>query len=327
MDDLYRSVGISKERARLFEVFHPFAFPRTLHAVNSRQRFVYYTDADTAMKIIKNKEVWMRKSHSMNDYREIEHGFDCLKSAHYKHKDKLCSLMDNVYPGLCAELEKLLDGWMPHFRANTYIACVSEHNASEDKNGRLSMWRAYGRNAGVAIVFKGDVFLVASDALKAYSSPVAYLDDEGFGAEYQKLLNSIEQNVDLVKSIGEITTKNYLFNAYRYAILCTKHLGFAEEREWRVVYQPTFERSARIRMDVESINGIPQTVAKIPLKDVREENLVGLELPGSMERIIIGPSKFPAEISDAFRKLLMDIGASEQEAASKIIVSDLPLRQ
>lgn len=26
----------------------------------------------------------MRKSHLMNDYREIEHGFECLKSA-YNH--------------------------------------------------------------------------------------------------------------------------------------------------------------------------------------------------------------------------------------------------
>jgi hypothetical protein len=188
------------------------------------------------------------------------------------------------------------------------------------------MWRGYGKNVGVALVFKGDVFLTSSDALKAYSSPVAYLDDKGFDVEYQKLLNSIEQNIGVVKSVGKITATGYLFNAYRYAVLCTKHPGFAEEREWRVIYQPTFQPSARIRIGVESINGTTQTIAKIPLRDVREENLVGLELPGSVDRIIIGPSEFPTGLPDAFRKLLMDTGASPQDAASKIIVSDIPLR-
>ncbi|WP_438275114.1 DUF2971 domain-containing protein [Nitrobacter sp.] len=327
MSEIYRRLGITEEQARLFSIFNPFAFQQTLGAINVGQRFVYYTDADTAMKIIKNEEIWMRKSHSMNDYREIEHGFDCLNGAHKKYKDRLCAILDSVYPGFCERLETLFNGWLPHFRTNTYIACVSEHDVSEDKYGRLSMWRAYGRTAGVAIVFKGDAFFGPSDALKAYSSPVAYLSDLAFDTEYLRFLDSIKQNLDFIRLAGETTIRDYIFGAYRNAVLCTKHPGFSEEREWRVIYQPTFRLSERIQLEVESIGSVPQIVAKIPLKDVPHENLIGLNLPGSIERIIIGPSKYPAGIFDAFLQILTDLGADQSEAANKIIVSDLPLRQ
>jgi hypothetical protein len=327
MNDVSRLLGISEEQARLFAIFHPLAFQRTLEAVNSGQRFAYYTDADTAMKIIKSKEVWMRKSHSMNDYREIEHGVEYLAMAHARHRDRLCAALDPMYPGFCERLETLYRGWLPHFRTNTYITCVSAHDVSEDSYGRLSMWRAYGRNAGVAIVFKGDAFFCPSDALKAHSSPVAYLNDYAFDLEYLRLLANIEHNSDFIKSIGEDILRNYLFSAYRHAALCTKHPGFGEEKEWRVIYQPTFQLSARIRLEVESIGALPQTVAKLPLEDVPEEKLVGLSLPDSIERLIIGPSKFPAGIFDAFFQLLIDVGASAEDARRKIIVSDLPLRQ
>ncbi len=92
-DLIYGRLGLSEAQARLYSIFNPFAFQRTLRAVPAGQRFVYYTDADTALKVIKNKEIWMRKSHSMNDYREIEHGFDCLARAHSKHRERLCAAL------------------------------------------------------------------------------------------------------------------------------------------------------------------------------------------------------------------------------------------
>ena len=70
--------GFNVYQTRLFEIFFPFAFHRVAEAAASNRRLVYYTNADTAVSMIRNREVWMRKSSLMNDYREIEHGFDCL---------------------------------------------------------------------------------------------------------------------------------------------------------------------------------------------------------------------------------------------------------
>src|ERR1700722_17593128 len=41
-------------------------------------RFVHYTSADAALKIINSKRVWMRNTTCMSDYREVQHGYDVL---------------------------------------------------------------------------------------------------------------------------------------------------------------------------------------------------------------------------------------------------------
>jgi hypothetical protein len=107
--------------------------------------------------------------------------------------------------------------------------------------------------------------------------------------------------------------------------LSTKHPGFHEEREWRVIYSPSFQKSDRLSTEIVSINGTPQSICKIPLRDVREEGLFGLELPELIDRVIIGPTKFPVGIYDALVTVLTDAGI--KNAASKVIVSDIPLRQ
>lgn len=261
----------------------------------------------------------------MNDYREIEHGFDCLNSAYKNNKERLLAVFDGLFPGFCEQLETLFNGWLPHFRTDTYITCVSEHDASEDKYGRLSMWRAYGGVAGVAMVFNGGPFLRPSDALRANTSPVAYLNDEQFTREFSALIDSVERNRDFILPLGEQSVFSNIFAAFRHAVLCTKHPGFREEREWRVIYVPSFQRSDRMVSTIESINGTPQSVCKLPLKDVPEEKLIGLNLPELIDRVIIGPSKFPVGIYDALLTLLTEAGV--ENPASKIIISDLPLRQ
>lgn len=316
---------ISDEQLRIYGIFHPYALNKTLQAQSRQQRFVYYTSADTAMRILCNREIWMRKSHLMNDYREVEHGFECLREAYSKSKPRMLALFDGMFPGFCERLEGLFDNWMPHFRNDSYITCLSEHDPSEDQHGRLSMWRAYGSGAGVALVVNGGPILRASNALKAYTSPVAYLDNVHLEKAFAEVLDNVEKNTDFLKPLGEQQVQGNMFSALRYAVLCTKHPGFHEEREWRVIYSPRFEKSERITSSVESIGGIPQSICKIPLKDASEEGLYGLSPAQFIDRVIIGPSKFPAGIYDALTVLLADVGI--ENPAEKIIFSDLPLRQ
>src|ERR1039458_4464080 len=41
-------------------------------------RFVHYTSAEAALKIIRSKRLWMRNTTCMSDYREVRHGYDIL---------------------------------------------------------------------------------------------------------------------------------------------------------------------------------------------------------------------------------------------------------
>jgi hypothetical protein len=166
--------GFTAGQMRSVRTFFPAAFQRTATAIKSRLRFVHYTNADTAMKLIRNKEVWMRKASAMNDYMEIEHGRDCLVAAYAENKLRFEELMNGMFAGFSDRLEMHFNGWLPHFRADTYIACMSEHYESEDEYGRLSMWRAYGGVTGVAIVMNSAPFLRPSKALNAYSSRAVY---------------------------------------------------------------------------------------------------------------------------------------------------------
>jgi Protein of unknown function (DUF2971) len=321
---LSNELAISDEHLRALEIFHPYALGKMLEATRRNQRFVYYTSADTAMRILRNGEIWMRKSHLMNDYREIEHGFDCLNDAYKKSKQRMLVLFDGMFPGFCDRLETAFNNWLPHFRTDSYITCLSEHDPSEDQYGRLSMWRAYGGGAGVALVVNGGPFLRPSNALRAYASPVAYFHNAQVEEAFTQILSNVENNGDFVRSLGEQQLQGNMFAVLRYAILCTKHPGFHEEREWRVIYSPRFERSERITSSIESVNEIPQSICRIPLKDVPEEGLYGLAPSEFVERVIIGPSKFPAGIYDAFMVLLAEVGIPK--TAEKIILSDVPLR-
>ncbi len=167
-------------------------------------------------------------------------------------------------------------------------------------------------------------FLSPSDALKAYTSPVAYLDENAFPRELEMVANNIEAHADFVHALGREVVTSYVFDAFKFASLCTKHPGFREEMEWRVIYMPTMEESIHLVKEVKVIGDTPQPIYKIPLKNIPEEGLNGAAIPELLERIIIGPTKFPSAMRDAFETLLADAGVDDP--ASRIHMSDIPIR-
>jgi hypothetical protein len=263
---------------------------------------------------------------AMNDYMEVEHGFECLNAA-YKAEpgNSFNAALDACFAGLAEDVKNYFNAWLPGIRRDTYITCVSEHSSAEDQHGRLSMWRAYGGQAGVALVLNGAVMFSQSDALGAYSNPVAYLNPDAFAAEFVKIAKNMESEVEYIRSLGREAVKNIAFNMLRFAVLCTKHPGFHEEREWRVVASPAMHPSKLLVPSVEVVRGTPQTVLKIDLQNHPDQGLVGLALPELLNRIIIGPCEFPQVIRRAFHQLLVQAGVPEPE--EKIVVSDIPLRQ
>ena len=75
---------MSPEEERLFQIFHPYAAVRQAAVFTNGTRFVYYTKAETAVRILTKKEIWMRKSMCMNDVSEVIHGLRCLEEAYLR---------------------------------------------------------------------------------------------------------------------------------------------------------------------------------------------------------------------------------------------------
>ncbi len=281
------------------------------------------------MKIFEYKEIWLRNASVMNDFMEIEHGFECLNAAYKNNKELVKKTLSNLFSDIPEKLENLFNLWLPHLRTETYIASVSEHgsqavDSDEDMIGRLSMWRAYGGTTGVAVVMNNGPFLRPSDALGAFTSPVAYLSQKTFESEFLKMLSKIQSNSVELRKLGEEVIINCIFEAYRSAVLCTKHPGFHEEREWRVIFCPTYENSARLIPEFRTIDGTPQKIFKLPLKNVPAEGFFGAEIPELVERVIIGPTQFPYAIREAMIARLSECGLAD--ARGKLVVSDIPLR-
>lgn len=319
-------MDLSTEELTLLQIFFPIDVRKRLDIEQNNRRFAHYTSAEAAVGIIRKREIWMRKSSVMNDFMEIEHGVQCLISAYNSDTGKLFqSRLESIFPGFTAELGKRFDGWMPTFRTNTYMTCMSEHLESEDRIGRLSMWRAYGGTTGVAFVMKNTPFMVVSDTLKAYSSVVQYLDRARFEAEFGKISESIAANAAVLKDAGVEVVMAHVFGMMRFAVLCTKHPGFLEEQEWRIIYSPKFEQSLTISESFEIVRGIPQMVCKIPMKHSPSDGLYGADIPSLLDHLIIGPTEHPMATHEAFVALLTDAGV--EDAQSKVWVSDIPLRQ
>jgi hypothetical protein len=285
--------------SKLEQIFFPYALERRRLATEKKTRFVHYSSAEAAVRLITNREVWMRKARCMNDFSEIDYGMRCLRDAVFSPEGNyLRTTLDALFPGLVNEVAQAFDGWRPSILENTYLTCLSEHRSpTEDVLGRLSMWRAYGGVTGVAIVVSPTPFLVESHALRAYTSPVGYFTPTDFHQKFADVVSRIAAEQSFLRGVGRVAVRNNLFGMFLSAATCTKHPGFNEELEWRVTHNPHMNPSPHLTRSIETIHGVPQPVYKIPLRNipaaVPTERLDGIEVPQLVERVIIWADAIP----------------------------------
>ncbi|MGL4401646.1 MAG: DUF2971 domain-containing protein [Luteolibacter sp.] len=317
---------MENDEEKSVQIFYPECQKQSEFLRAGRLRLVHYTSADAAFSIIKSRETWLRNSRCMNDFMEVEHGIECIKMAmDGDFGNRFRRLISELFPGTFESLDGLLTGWLPHFRSSTYITSVSEHLSTEDKYGRLSMWRAYGGDKPVAVVLNTQAFSTESDALKAYTYPVTYVDDGKFcEAVFGPLVVRMEMNRQTLQKIGADLVKSHLFEFFKSTIFCTKHPGFSEEREWRVVYNPTLEQSDLIVPEIRLIKTQPEKIYKIQLSNYPDRGLDGMEIPQLIHRVIIGPRDGQSVLAEVFVDMLREAGCTNPE--EMVVCSGIPLR-
>jgi hypothetical protein len=304
------------------QIFCPGLLEEVMSVANEQKRFVYYTSAETAMKVLQNQELWFRNATVMNDYSEISYGLDLIRTVFNGDEGKrFREAIEDIFPGTMQKAEELHLGWARDWLLETYIACVSVHSPEEDRRGRLSMWRAYGNTA---LVVNNRPMIAVTDLLAVYSMPVLYLSLDELTGHLAKITNAVLIDRKYLQELGQETLVVYVHNMlFRFAI-ATKHPGFEEEREWRLYYRPTEAVSPGMTEEIVVLNGIPQKVFKLGLEDAPEKGLHGADIPSLIDRIIIGPTAYPYVSHQAFTGVLKGLGV--QDAGAKVIVSDIPLR-
>jgi hypothetical protein len=217
---------------QLESIFMPHSRKQRDEFYKKNKRFVHYTSADAALKIITSKRLWMRNTTCMSDYREVNHGFDMLRSFFSDDKNKLrfFEALDSCTMGVAAEAIHLFDQWWNDTLSYTFISSISEHNDDEDLHGRLSMWRAFGGNtARVALVFSIPSYSPAAEKLCVMFNPVAYLDKENVHSELDNVIENIHDNKDLLRSLDRSQILAFVFNTLVARVVSLKHRGFHEE--------------------------------------------------------------------------------------------------
>ena len=307
------------------KIFFPYAHEKSQIIKSEGSGFAYYTTAEVAYSILTNRCIWMRSCSTMNDYLEVKYGEHLLHKA--KESDsgkKLDQAVDACYEGLFAKAWNSFEQEeLPKLVNNTYLTCVTEHSKDEDDIGRLSMWRAYGGKTGIAlVVFKKDIFEKNTSDFGIYASPVAYLSVDQFCKEMEKVAEKIQEYSDYIKgNLSEHCVEEYLLEIFTNAVICTKHPGFSEEKEWRIIHSLGHKQSQFIEKEIKNIKGVPQIIYKIPFY----KNITGLALTDLIDRVIIGPCEFPDVTYQAICSVLSEAGMTSPEEIIK--KSEIPLRQ
>jgi hypothetical protein len=317
---------------KLESIFMPQATKRRMeiydNGTKDYARFVHYTSAEAALSIIRSKRIWMRSTMCMADYREVQHGHELLHKVLSTNENakRFFAALDACVPGAVQESFKLFDDWWNDIRFSTYITSISEHYDSEDSHGRLSMWRAFGGSNGarVGLVLKLPRFSRATDALNIMVSPVAYLREDDVQIELNKIIQNIETFCGYLPTVERSLVVSCVYNMLVAGVVCMKHEGFLEEREWRVVYGPRRGPSALMETATEAIGGVPQIIHKIPLDGSISEDLAAIDVAQIFDQLIIGPTMYGVPMHEVFVRALTEKGVPD--AARRVLVSGIPIR-
>lgn len=332
----------SEELKLLYETFFHDG-PNSYAAGRKTQAdFAYYTTAETLIKIIESRSIFMRNTKVLNDISEVKFGYDYLRhSVDQPEGDELFAALRDIDPSLDKEhlFWKFFGGnHYPKIADSTYVLSLSDHSKAKSQDlGLLSMWRAYGGSTGVALVIDGaKTVFVESDALNAWTHPVQYVDcdpnyafskDNWLTGEFRKITSKIIENREFLRRIDPAPITGHLMYAFNLAVVRTKHAAFREENEWRVIRTQGWMDNVKVGMPTtETIRGIPQKVVKLNLENYKEAtpNPLNLELNNIVKKVLIGPCYHADIIAEAVAERLESAGVVN--ARARVTITNIPYR-
>ena len=190
------------------------------------------------------------------------------------------------------------------------------------------MWRGYGAHGnGAALIFKTD-FLKPRAKSPLFAGKVFYASDDG---RKQWLADMFRKGIDILKSVVIPDDKlnlvaGSLFEVMKIFALLSKHKGFDEEREWRIIYLPERDElnllTSRISYFIGKRGIEPKLKFKIePLKFAEPETWT---FDSILHQVILGPSLSAPLTSGAVCKMFA--AHNKSHFIGRMHASAIPLR-
>jgi hypothetical protein len=252
----------------------------------------HYTSIHTLERIAQTGEIWFSNPLYMNDVDELRYGIGLGLHAVRSHAGLRNACPPEPYNALLDAFDALYAAFDNDSAFDVYVFSCSEHDDVIGDDGLLSMWRGYGGDGnGVAIVFDM-VPLLAHAASPLLVRKVQYLSYEESEAWMDAMLDRFAAVLRRlgVPAADMPAAADALFERIKLFALFTKHRGFHEEREWRLVYLREHDHAGLFRQQLHYAIGGRGIEPRLRFTtDALGAPGNGPELRHMVQRIILGP--------------------------------------
>lgn len=312
------SINAELQAALWDDLPHAESFPA------KRPLLAHYTSVDVLEKILKSGEIWFSNPLFMNDWEELQYGMNSgatafRTNAHIAEATQTAETLGE----LISNFDSLFNDFDAKHALDTYVLCLSVH-PPENEDGILSMWRGYGAGGGgVAIVFDSSK-IAQIDGFPLMVGVVTYASR----LDREMWIEDKLEKLARVLSSHPLTSENLRLAAYHWIerlklfSLFTKHDGFREEQEWRIVYMS--ERDPK-REYTEMLSYFISSKGVEPKLRLRLSSLPGMSFSSLVERIILGPSVASMLSASSIRRMLTL--NNHESLAGRVVESSIPFRK
>jgi len=299
---------------------------------NSRPLLAHYTTLENIERIITSEQMWLSNPLLMNDLEEVRfgvlNGMEIIRSSKELH-DALGN--DDRRRLFFDTLESAFDVYGNEDVIDLYVICFSVHK-KDDNDGILSMWRGYGNQGkGAALVFDTSKLPVPDETPLTLG-----------GVWYATKDERKERITEKIKELSSFIAANAFPDQYLHAAarelfkrLCifsvfSKHIGFKEENEWRLVYlkdrDQIDDENERVFFEkyfsyFNGPNGV-QPKLKLPIGEFLGSINAAISFSDLIESIIIGPTVASPLAKRSVERMLKAIG--KESLIDKVKSSEIP---
>lgn len=315
----------------LHEMFQPLWEDAQVQDSYSRPGYLaHYTSIPTMESIVRNDELWLSNPLFMNDIEELRFGVNIGAHEFRMHQGiKEACGNDARYDALRLAFEERLDLISNENAFDTYLLSFAEHCVDKDADGSLSMWRGYGVNGnGVALV----VDLAQVPTIQ--DSP--FILSKVFYASGAQRVDWIKRKLDMFadllasdKALPETSFPQVVSNLLERLVifaLFSKHDGFKEEREWRLVYlkDRDFNQKFFDMLSYAIVEGGVQPKMKFKTNALERISGMPFSFRDALHSIILGPSISNSLAVTSVSRMFSSL--SLFDVAGKVKASSTPYR-
>jgi hypothetical protein len=277
----------------------------------------HYTSLENVINIVRSEQLWMSHPLFMNDRHELDVGVDLIGAA-------LLAVTEDAV--MFSDYKKAVSDFRKLSKLDTYVLCFSKHSAANE-DGMLSMWRGYGdQGRGACIVFNRKFVSETAD------DSILFLQD----VEYFSNRERFDKAVDIVKTWLECRkSADNCYWAADYEVLVdraviyaltTKHAGFGEEKEIRIIYMKNRDYKEILKKYYDynvGTRGV-EVKLKLPINPLSEDSHDTWSFQDIVHTIIIGPAASSELQKNSLCRAFEKIG--KQWLVERVRASSIPFR-